>query len=168
MSVAALHGIRILLGGPIKAYFASGSFDADARVRYERLIEQLRASGATVYSAPESEQFSLVTTTSRGVTQRDFAWCRAADVYVALWPTGSDGYPVNSQGTAIELGWASVLRCPVLMLWDAENAGNYSHLVRGLSTVVVTEYLDHSSPVTDIAVAIAELYARAREKGTTL
>lgn len=168
MSAGALEGIRIVLGGPIKAYFASGSFDPDARVRYESLIEQLRAAGAKVYSAPESEEFSLVTTTSLSVTQRDFAWCRAADVYVALWPTGSDGYPVNSQGTAIELGWASILRCPVLILWDAENATNYSHLVRGLGTVVSTEYLVYSSPAAAVTAAIVELYARATEKGTSV
>ena len=151
-----LNGVRILLGGPIKAYFESSGFNSVARTRYEKLIALLRSAGATVYSAPEAEKFDYAVETPATVTQRDFDWCRSADVYLALWPPGPDSRPIPSQGTAIEIGWATLLRCPIVFLWDEVHADEYSHLVRGLSSIVATSYLDISSSFADIVRSILE------------
>lgn len=148
-----------MVGGPIKAYFSEGAFDRTARQDYERLVEFLRCEGAIVFNAPEYERFAVVPVPSQAVTERDFSWCQAADLYVCLWPTGASGQPIPSQGTAIELGWVSMFRRPVVLLWDAPNALNYSHLIRGLDSITNVAYVDLKNSYRTICNEIQKIIA---------
>jgi hypothetical protein len=137
-----LEGLEVFCGGPIKAAFTNGSFDHDMRMLVTSTVGALEASGAVVRSAHVTEDFSLISTAPQEITLRDFAWSESCDVYLALLPVDARGVAYPSAGTAIELGWVSGLRKPIVVAWDEKSPSEYSHLVRGLDAITDVIYVD--------------------------
>jgi hypothetical protein len=144
---------KVLVGGPIQFGMREGRFDETLKVALLTVIERLRRAGWQILSAHLTEDFgeSMTAFTPDIVTKRDFGWVIESDVYVAVLPTDPTGVPVFSGGTCIELGWASALRVPILVLWDEWNRENYSHLVRGLHITAPVVYLDLRKSLEDPA-----------------
>ena len=163
----SLVGLEILCGGPIKNLFSPAMvFDSTMRDLVERTVTSLSACGAVVRSAHIAEGFAVTDLSSRDITTRDHSWCETCDIYVALWPTGPDGLPFPSAGTAIELGWVSSRGKPIVMVWDEERSSAYSHLLRGLEAITAVECVDLRHLAQDAQI-LPSAIDRARTEGVS-
>ncbi len=135
---------EVFVGGPMQNAMTDGRFDQAMRSSITAIIGHLERSGFTVRSAHVAERFGAISDrfTPRMVTRRDFDWMSSASAYIAILPTGADGVPVASSGTCVELGWASALRIPTTILWNAARSDAYGHLIRGLHIVTPIRYAD--------------------------
>jgi nucleoside 2-deoxyribosyltransferase len=118
----------VFLGGPFKAVVdANGTMRPEERSRLEKLIAGLEAAGYTVFNAHRRESWGARFMTPQECTRLDFEQISASEVFVAF-----PGCPA-SPGTHIEIGWASALGKPVVLLLEQD--AEYAFLVRGLHTV---------------------------------
>lgn len=126
---------RIFLGGPFKALVdqETGAMRERDRARFEGLIARLEAEGHEVHNAHRREGWGAAFLTPQECTRLDFAEISGCDVFVAF-----PGAP-PSPGTHIEIGWASALGKPIVLL--LEEGAEYAFLVRGLHTVAHVDYL---------------------------
>jgi hypothetical protein len=150
----------IFVGGPIQhAIRRQGSFHAPTRLKIETVIAGLRNGGYKVRSAHEYEDFGRmdVNGKSREVCSRDFRWMRQCDLFVAVLPVDEGGAVIHSAGTMVELGWASTMEKPIVLVCDPSQL--YSHLVTGLGAVAPVAKIDINLPdlVSDVCGAVAGL-----------
>lgn len=140
----------IFLGGPIQfATDRAGRFSVPLREIISGLLQALDQTGLRVLSAHRHEKFGEVDMRGKyaEVCRRDYAWMRECDVFAAVLPVGTDGVPVATSGTAVELGWASSMGKPVILIRDL--AAEYSHLIAGLSAVTSVVTIDINSAALD-------------------
>ena len=155
------------VGGPIQYAIApDGSFDAPTRSVIGSVIAALESAGHRVLSAHVDEQFGQknVAGLFREVCLRDYAWMRQCDVFVAILPVDSAGNVIFSSGTSVELGWASALGKPIVLVCDP--AAKYSHLVLGLDAIawVVKLNINHPDLASALCAAVAALFAQETEE----
>lgn len=129
--------MQVFLGGPIQALTDDPVLLANTKSVLLQAIEHFQANGIEVFSAHLVEEFGDKTHewTPTAVTQRDIMWMRTCDVFIAVLPRDSDGRLARTDGTHIELGWASALNKPIILVMDPEVEEESSHLVKGLSSV---------------------------------
>jgi nucleoside 2-deoxyribosyltransferase len=161
------HGC-VFVGGPIQHAIArDGTFDRRARSAIASAIAALESGGHRVLSAHVFEQFGKMDMAGlfREVCQRDYAWMRQCDAFVAVLPLDSRGEVIHSGGTSVELGWASALGKPIVLVCDP--APRYSHLVLGLDAVARVVHLDINAPDLPAALcaAVGSLLAEAQAGG---
>ena len=150
--------MRIFLAGPFKALVdpATGAMRPADRGRIESVIDALEAAGHEVRNAHRREGWGAQFLTPEECTRLDFEDIRDCDVFVAF-----PGAPA-SPGTHVEIGWASALGKPVVLLED--EGATYAFLVRGLHTVADVDHVpvgagaDVTGPVL---AALDRLTARA-------
>jgi len=132
----------VFLGGPIQHALHGGIFDGEMKEVLEIIIRALEEAGFTVLSAHRHEEFGKISMEGRSceVTERDFQWMLDCDVFVAVLPS-VNGELLRTDGTCIELGWASALRKPVVMIRDSDRV---SHLMSGLRRVSLVSVLRYS------------------------
>ncbi|WP_327235401.1 nucleoside 2-deoxyribosyltransferase domain-containing protein [Streptomyces sp. NBC_01317] len=124
----------VFLGGPFKALVdADGTMDTEARARIEAVIDRLEKEGYQVHNAHRRESWGAKFLTPDECTRLDYDEIAASTVFVAF--PGSPASP----GTHIEIGWASALGKPIVLL--LEEGQDYAFLVRGLHTVADVTYL---------------------------
>lgn len=134
----------ILLGGPIQhAMHREGAFDDHLKKAILRLINILEGSGYQVFSAHVAENFGDLTpsTDSTQIVTRDYHWMQLCDVYVAIFPRKNSGEYVRSDGTHIEIGWASAFGKPIILLGDGVPNQENSHLLRGLRAITSMQFV---------------------------
>lgn len=134
---------KIFVGGPIQyAISGEGNFRKELRNLIEKIITDLLSAGHTVLSAHRYENYGEMDVTNKQaeVCARDFAWMNDCDLFVAVLPGDEDGFPVRSDGTCVELGWASSLGKKVIIL--RSSATQYSHLVAGLAAIANASFVD--------------------------
>lgn len=129
---------KIFVGGPIQHAIAmDGSWKLGLRDNLTKILTALRSDEFEVFSAHEHELWGEVDWSGNpaSVVQRDFSWMQSADIYAAVLPDENPhcGNPMRSDGTAIELGWASALQKPIALIWN--EFGAHSLITRGLSAV---------------------------------
>ncbi|UQX03459.1 nucleoside 2-deoxyribosyltransferase [Streptomyces sp. RerS4] len=119
----------VFLGGPFKGIVdpATGEMDKKHRRRFEALLDRLDSEGHVVHNAHRRESWGAAFLTPEECTRLDFDEISASDVFVAF-----PGAPA-SPGTHVELGWASAMGKPVVLLLEPD--AEYAFLVRGLHTV---------------------------------
>lgn len=134
---------RVFVGGPIQHALYGVLFDDDVRRVIVRITEQLQESGYSVLSAHLSERFGLDTSSlsPHEVTRRDFAWMQDCDIFIAVLVARSDGDLMRTDGTHIELGWASAAKKPIIILTPTACVPQLSHLVRGLDQITTVKLL---------------------------
>lgn len=112
----------------------------------------LADAGFEVLSAHWYESFGLMDVNGKSemVTKRDFQWMCQCDVYIALLPPDENCKSIRSDGTCVELGWASALRKPVIIVRSLK--GIYSHLILGLAAIAPIIVLDYDEVVRDAAL----------------
>ncbi|MFJ6674831.1 nucleoside 2-deoxyribosyltransferase [Actinosynnema sp. NPDC091369] len=139
---------RIFLGGPFKASVdpATGTLRAAERTRLESVIARLERDGHEVHNAHRREGWGAAFLTPEECTRLDFEEISASDVFVAF-----PGAPA-SPGTHVEIGWASALGKPVVLL--LEDGAEYAFLVRGLHTVADVVFVP-VGPDSDVAELVA-------------
>jgi nucleoside 2-deoxyribosyltransferase len=145
---AGAEHFAVFVGGPIQwAIDRRGSFDPRIRDVLQSVITHLRSRDAVVFSAHVEERFGAVPDLKPcEVARRDFQWMCRSDVYLAVLPRNGDGSSVRSDGTYIEIGWASALRKPILVLMEGLRAGAHrgSQLLEGLGCVAQVAMVDLS------------------------
>ncbi|MGW5394890.1 nucleoside 2-deoxyribosyltransferase [Streptomyces sp. NPDC003952] len=149
------------LGGPFKALVdADGAMNTEARTRFETLIERLEAEDYQVYNAHRRESWGAKFLTPDECTRLDYDEISASTVFVAF-----PGHPA-SPGTHIEIGWASALGKPIVLL--LEEGVDYAFLVRGLHTVADVTYLtigDTESLAEEVIATVNRLARNSPEAG---
>jgi hypothetical protein len=121
------------------------------------VIASLTLDGHAVLSAHIHENFGEmdVSGKSQQVCLRDFGWMKQCDLFIAVLPLDESQNVIHSSGTAIELGWASALGKPVVLV--CHPAPKYSHLILGLHAVTCTIALDINR--SDLGEAVREAVA---------
>lgn len=100
-----------------------------------RCFDALEAKGCRVLSAHRFERCGEMDIEEQEarVCRRDFAWMNEADVFSCVFPSGSGGHSVRTDGTCVELGWASALGKPIILITARDD--KHSHLVKGLFSI---------------------------------
>ncbi|MDR0217466.1 MAG: nucleoside 2-deoxyribosyltransferase [Enterobacteriaceae bacterium] len=140
--------VKVFVGGPIQHALKLRTLDNKLQVHIKSAIHQLESFGAEVFSAHRTEQFGSTTHlfTPEEVSQRDRQWMDRCDIFVAILPVCSQQkHLIRTDGTHIELGWASALRRPIILVTEKPFDDSASHLLKGLSAIAQV----HHIPLTD-------------------
>jgi nucleoside 2-deoxyribosyltransferase len=135
----------VFLGGPIQyAIEVNGHFNHQIRDIIEHFIKIMENKDIKVFSAHLAEEFGALTPNQdfEQICSRDFNWMNLCDIYMAILPSNDLGNYVRSDGTYIELGWASSLKKPIILIGDKSIHNQLSMLVRGLGAITYLKYLD--------------------------
>lgn len=131
----------------IKSVFVGGPFlnavnpetkemDAGEKNRLTRLIDYFEESGCTVYNAHRREQWGKAFLGPDECAPLDFNEISASDLFIAF--PGSPASP----GTHIEVGWASALGKPTVLLLEEDK--KHTFLITGLPCVSNVEVMTYS------------------------
>lgn len=139
-----LAGVSVFVGGPIQHAIRDDGFHQPLRSAIRDIIDAVSAAHGTVFSAHVAEKFGVDTPlfTPDQVSVRDFGWMRRCDVFVPVLPVDGAGELMRTDGTHVELGWASALGRPIVVVTPLPMADNASHLLRGLPTVADVTVFD--------------------------
>ncbi|WP_217145849.1 nucleoside 2-deoxyribosyltransferase [Streptomyces sp. AC627_RSS907] len=132
-----LTGVSVFVGGPIQHAIQDDGFHQPLRHAIRDIIDAVAAVNGTVFSAHVAEKFGVDTAlfSPDQVSVRDFDWMRRCDVFVPVLPVDAAGELMRTDGTHVELGWASALGKPIVVVTPTPMAPNASHLLRGLPSV---------------------------------
>src|SRR4051812_12337067 len=124
----------IFVGGPIQYALNGKGFDSSLRSLFMSVHDALERAGYGVLSAHRAEEFGNTTAefTSDEIAVRDHGWMTNCSVFVAVIPPDSDGIPYRTDGTHVELGWASGQRKPIVLVATHPLVTGYSQVVHGL------------------------------------
>ncbi|WP_333767351.1 nucleoside 2-deoxyribosyltransferase [Streptomyces sp. IBSBF 2435] len=131
-----LAGFDVFIGGPIQHAIVQG-FPGPLRDTFLRAINAVREHGGNVFSAHVAEKFGAETAafTPEQVSVRDFQWMKKCDIFVPILPVLPDRTLHRTDGTHIELGWATALGRPIVLITPQPFVDSASHLLKGLSRV---------------------------------
>lgn len=151
----------VYVGGPIQYALMGGRFDPTLRRLLHVILTVLGEHRYRVLSAHLVEEFGAIDMQGMAaqVTIRDFNWIADADAYVCILPAASNGLPFRSDGTCIELGWASALDKRIVIIRD--KSLTYTHLIEGLHSVARATYLDVDTVLEKPTSLLASLRAPA-------
>ncbi|AIO70299.1 nucleoside 2-deoxyribosyltransferase [Burkholderia oklahomensis] len=148
---------RMFLGGPFKSLVDkhTGVMPEDSINLFRRVIDHFEDRGWDVHCAHRREHWGREFMTPAVCTKTDYEQISLCDYFVAF-----PGAPA-SPGTHIELGWASALGKPIVLLLEAGR--EYAYLVRGLDEITRIERVEYSEGRIDpasIEAAIGRFDAR--------
>lgn len=154
--------LKVFIGGPIQYAIADGEFQRELQVLIEEVLNSIERAGYQVLSAHRFERFGELDVDGQHfeVTQRDFAWMQSCDVFMAILPNEGPGASIRTDGTCVELGWASSLGRPIIIVRDLDT--EHSHLVKGLGSVARVEEIALSTVLQDPEVAVSAIESMAR------
>lgn len=109
---------------------ATGRIPQGQREHFERLINHFESNGCTVFNAHKREKWGEAFLEPAEFARLDYDELAASDVVVAV------PGPPASLGTHIELGWASALGKPVILL--LERGEDYAPMLYGLRYITPT------------------------------
>lgn len=130
------HRPTAFLAGPFKSLVdprTSRMWPEDVR-RFEALIGVLEDAGYRVHNAHRREAWGEQFLTPEACTEADYQEIAGCALFVAL-----PGQP-PSPGTHVEIGWASALGRPIVLLLEEDQ--EYAFLVRGLHVVADVSTVD--------------------------
>lgn len=148
----------VFVGGPFYALVdpETGLMAADDQDKITRIIEHFEKGGAKVYNAHRREAWGAKFLTAPECTKLDFTEISASDVFVAY-----PGVPV-SPGTHVEVGWASALGKPMVLL--LERNAKHTFLVTGLETIANVEFI-HFDTVDEILEQLPSAVDKVLSRG---
>ncbi|GGM86969.1 nucleoside 2-deoxyribosyltransferase [Dactylosporangium sucinum] len=134
-AVERLTPDSVFVGGPFYALVnpETGLMAEQDQNKIESIIQYFEKAGAKVYNAHRREAWGAKFLTAPECTKLDFTEISQSDVFVAY-----PGVPV-SPGTHVEVGWASALGKPMVLL--LEKGAKHTFLVTGLQTVANVEFV---------------------------
>ena len=134
---------RVFVGGPIQHVKLHSDLCTSLRNLITSVLYELEGDGYQIFSAHRAEAFGLDTDkfSSHEIAMRDFQWMRSCESFVAILPTGRDG-AFRTDGTHIELGWASAMGKPIVAVVPLPLPESYTHLLRGLGAVARVDFVD--------------------------
>jgi nucleoside 2-deoxyribosyltransferase len=138
------HARSIFVGGPIQHAINGSGFDTTLRDLFHIVHDVLERAGFGVLSAHRAEQFGLTTAelSSDEIAVRDHAWMEQCIAFMAVIPLHEDALPYRTDGTHIELGWASGQKKPIILVATQPLARGYSQVIHGLRKITSVHVLD--------------------------
>lgn len=165
------EGRKIFLCGPITYLIGPLGFDQRMRELVETVARALTAAGHDVLSAHRLEGFGAnIPADPAEVYVRDWAIAQHAEVFVFLFPSDKERRLVRTDGTFIELGWATALGKPIMVVTDTRAAAR-SYLFEGLLSHGVPRGLFDLADgdcVDELVHAILRLDAPTPDPGSAL
>lgn len=124
-----MHPIpRVFLAAPFAQWLSEdGLVDPIWRTRFSVLRQGFLDAGMPVFSAHHNERWGASWLPAEVCVPNDFRAMETCDVVCAYLGTPA------SAGVCIELGWASAMRKPILLVLDC--GPKYSQMIEGLATV---------------------------------
>jgi nucleoside 2-deoxyribosyltransferase len=149
----------VFVGGPIQHALTNDGFDGSLRSLFISLHDALELAGYGVLSAHRAEEFGRTTAdlTSDEIAVRDHGWMQQCAAFVAVIPANLQGIPYRTDGTHVELGWASGQRKPIVLVATHPLAKGYSQLVQGLRRLTSVDVLDTREVREDPASVVLAL-----------
>lgn len=135
----------VFLGGPIQyAINIEQQFNSELKELILTIINYLSDNGVTVFSAHIEEDFGASTEkiSNNVIGKRDFEWMVQCDKYIAILPSDLEGNLMRSDGTHIELGWASALNKKIYIICSKSTQDQMSKVLQGLNAISSVEYID--------------------------
>lgn len=133
--------MNVFVGGPIQYALQENGFDRTLKDNIISIFQILKDVKCTILSAYDEENFGSVIPPADEACDKDFSWMKACDLYLAILP-GINNSHYRSDGTYIELGWASALNKPIIILCDLEHFDRMSLLLQGLKQISDVVYKD--------------------------
>ena len=135
---------HVFVGGPIQHALNGNGFDGALRSLFVSVHNALESAGYGVLSAHRAEEFGRTTAELTGdeIAVRDHGWMKSCSAFVAVIPANDDGVPYRTDGTHVELGWASGQRKPIVLVATHPLANGYSQVVQGLRKLTCVDVLD--------------------------
>jgi nucleoside 2-deoxyribosyltransferase len=126
----------VFLAGPFFQLVdpATGRMDATERQKIEKVLAHFEGRGWRVFNAHRREAWGTQFLPAAECTRLDFAEISQSELFIAF--PGSPASP----GTHVEIGWASALGKPIVLL--LEHGRQYAFLVTGLAAVADVEFVD--------------------------
>ena len=126
---------KLFLAGPFKSLVdpKTGMMHDHEKQKLLNLIFYFEAKGFSVHNAHQREGWEKDFMTPEECTAIDFKEISMCDLFVAF--PGS----LASPGTHIEIGWASALNKPIILL--LEEGKDYAFLIQGLNTISNVTYI---------------------------
>ncbi|MGW2634897.1 hypothetical protein ACWC2K_37100 [Streptomyces chattanoogensis] len=151
-----LTGVNVFVGGPIQHAIEDDGFYSPLQRALHGIIEAVEEVNGTVFSAHVVEKYGVDTPifSPRQVSVRDFDWMQRCDVFVPVLPVRDDAL-LRTDGTHVELGWASALRKAIKLVTQQPVVPSASHLLRGLPAIADVTLFD----VHEVAESPADLLA---------
>ncbi|MTD54424.1 nucleoside 2-deoxyribosyltransferase [Amycolatopsis pithecellobii] len=139
-----LSGLDLFVGGPIQHAIRPDGFTVALQETIQLALSTLGGHGAHLFSAHTVEEFGDRTAhyTPEQVAARDLRWMSKCDVFVPVLPVGADGVLMRTDGTHVELGWATALGRPIVLLTRQPVVESASHLLKGLPVIGDVQLLD--------------------------
>ncbi|MFJ3599693.1 MULTISPECIES: hypothetical protein [unclassified Streptomyces] len=161
-----LTGINVFVGGPIQYAIEGDGFYSPLRRTLHSIIEAVQQANGTVFSAHVAEKFGVDTPlfSPQQVSVRDFDWMRRCDVFVPVLPVLGDDL-LRTDGTHVELGWASALRKPIKLVTRQPLVPGASHLLRGLPEIAEVSLFDDVDVAGDPSALLESIARSARPTG---
>jgi len=156
-------GFTVFVGGPIQHALIQQRFDARVQQTLAAVLSIVSEVADSVLSAHAAEEFGVLTPKmeSAYIARRDFGWMQRCDAFVAVLPIQPDGAPYRTDGTFIEIGWATAFGKPAVLLVEGPSGNEqHSHLVRGMPAVAdivnfnLTELLRAPSQLREVLLQI--------------
>ena len=135
----------VFVGGPIQHAILQGEYPDPLRLLITSILSILESGGYEVFSAHRVESFGLGREkfSSDEIAKRDFEWMNRCESFVAILPADRNGV-LRTDGTHVELGWASALGKPIVAVVPLPLPENYGHLLRGLGAIAHVDFVDIS------------------------
>ncbi|RSL30602.1 nucleoside 2-deoxyribosyltransferase [Salibacterium salarium] len=126
---------KIFLAGPFKRLVNSetGAMDNNEKQKLLNLIDFFERRGLSVHNAHKREDWGKNFMSPEECTETDYKEISSCDLFVAF--PGSPASP----GTHIEIGWASALKKPIILLLEQDK--DYAFLIQGLEKVANVTYV---------------------------
>lgn len=124
--------LKVFVCGPITNACHTKGFDPNVKAVVESLVEFLEKAGIETWSAHRLESYGKeIPEFPEHVYTRDWHYASTCSSLVAVLPSDSTGTLYRTDGTFIELGWATALRKRLIIVTDPEATGR-SYLLDGL------------------------------------
>jgi nucleoside 2-deoxyribosyltransferase len=134
---------HIFVGGPIVHAISQHGYDAQLQALVMSILASLEEGGYEVFSAHRAEVFGCNSEKfcSREIVVRDFDWMSRCESFVAILPPARGGV-LRTDGTHVELGWASALGKQIIAVAPLPLPENYGHMLRGLDMIARVNFVD--------------------------
>jgi nucleoside 2-deoxyribosyltransferase len=139
-----LTDLDVFVGGPIQHAIQPNGFVGSLQDAITTAIETVKDNGGNIFSAHVVEKFGDDTAafTPEQVSVRDFRWMKKCDVFVPILPVLADQTLRRTDGTHVELGWATALGRPIVLVTKQPFVESASHLLKGLHRVGAVQTID--------------------------
>ena len=123
---------KVFIGGPISHLMRENGFDESFIGMHKMVIKRFEQLGYQTLSAHIVEGYGKNKIDPDDlIVNRDLNWIDEADVCIFLLPS-EDDHSIRTDGTYIELGYASSKCRDIYCFWDSANAHFYSPMFRGM------------------------------------